>query len=240
MPIIDLDGSPLDQHRVLSLMYFPRDELLRNQYFELNLMSQNLLDLEDEVVCNVTAGDLRLLINAPPLNEIRDKVSEAAKRATSAADVLACVYLMEKFKDKVNAFSEPSLNRAFHVAKEFAIKAKFGDGEVPPRSEATIRKNWEEFRPVAHLWAAFRINIGYPFANKADFFRTPESFHKFLGVAAGIFSFGTAFVPSRAKPANPILDQGTAWVVPPSIEPLSLVSDRVPDLLKDYLSHYKA
>ena len=103
-----------------------------------------------------------------------------------------------------------------------------------------IRKAWNAYKDVAHLWAAFRINVAYSYAPDRELF-TQEYFPIFLGVAAMMYKFGTSFVPFRAKKQAPIMDIETAWQLPANILPVRLVGDPArPTKIEKTLKRYRA
>lgn len=134
---------------------------------------------------------------------------------------------------------EPSLNKAIFIAKEYAKKAKYGDGSKMP-AESKIKDYWKEYMPVAYFWAALEINRVYSFVpDQSDCF-SDKGFSQFLQVAAGIYDFGIKFIPKRAKPKKPIIDAEKCWILDRNIEPLHLISDIKPDKLIKKLKKYKA
>lgn len=238
MRTIDVKGNAEDPGRVLGVMLFPNDQAMREQFMATRLTELEVSRFGDGARLEVDARTLRLLLEAPSREEMGRTVAEATKRATYSGDILSMVYLMDRFKDRHPAFDRPSINKAVAFCKEFGLMHKFGDGDKMYYSEKKIRECWDEFKPVAHLWAAFRINKAYPF--QRDAFGSAEGLYKFLGVAAGIYNFGASFVPKASKPPVPILDPTTAWLIPESIAPMSLYSDRLPDQLAAYAANYKA
>ena len=237
MPGIILDNTPHDLGWVRTLMLFPNDDMARQQYFGVELARFNVMECKDTDRLEIDARDLRLLIEAPAYDEFRKIAAENTKQALVAGDILVTLYLMDKFR-----VPEPSMNKAVFVASEFAKTAeygKYGDGTRMMTSERMVRKCWEEYMPVAHLWAAMRINQAYAFAPDENIFSL-QHFAPFLQVAVGLYNFGTQFIPSRAKLKIPVLDAGKCWVLPKNIQASNLVSDRAPDRLLKCLKKYKA
>ena len=233
MPEITLDGTPRDPRDVrwvLATMLFPNDETLRRQYFGIDSARYKVLECNDTDRLEINASDLRLLIEAPAYDVLKDITAANTKCATVAGDILMVLYIMDKFN-----VPEPSLNKAIFVAMEYAKNAKYGDGTRMNVSERMVLKCWNEYKPVAHLWAAFRINVAYPYT-KDGVFSDP----KFLEVAVGLFRFGAAFIPARAKIKNPVIDAAKCWTLPDRIPASNLVSERRPDRLLKYLKKYKA
>ena len=159
---------------------------------------------------------------------------EAAKRACIAADILCTIYLMDRF-----SLPEPSVNKAVAVVQANAPTATYGDGSRMDTSETQIRKYWQEFKPVAHLWAASRINKAYPFTKDHKSMYT-DDFESYLQVAQEFTVSASSFIPKRTRPPKPILDAETTWTLPASILPKSLHSKWLPDRLIEILRNYKA
>jgi hypothetical protein len=233
MPEISLDGTPLDPGWVLATMHFPNDKNLRDRYFAVHRIRLEVLDAKESELFQVDAQTLRLLIEAPGYDQLKVLVSETAKRGIVAGDILAAMYLMDRF-----SIPEPSINKAIYVSRQFARKVRYGDDTKMPGWEQNIKNCWREFRPVAHLWAAFRLNQAYPFTPERTTFSS--GFADFLEVASGLLNFGFSFIPLRAKPRRPILDPSKSWALPATVQANHLDSDRLPDRLIKILKNYKA
>ena len=231
MPEITLDGTPNDIGWIRATMLFPNDEAARHQCFGVELARLKVLECKDTDRLEIDACDLRLLIEAPAYDALKNIAAANTKCAIVAGDILAALYLMDKY-----SVPEPSLNKAKFVAMEYAKTAKYGDGTRMNVSERMVLECWEKYKPVAHLWAAFRINGSYPYAPADEVFIHT----KFLEVAVGLFRFGAGFIPARAKKKIPVLDAQKCWVLPDSIPASNLISDRIPDRLLKYLKKYKA
>ena len=240
MPTLALTGSPHQANELLAYMRFPNDGLARHSYMFVSAVGRALINKADDEVIEMTAKELRQLLDAPSLEERIASDVSATKRAICAGDVLSCIYLMHKFESQISAFRHPSLNKAIAVLEKFGRVARFGDGDSPSFSDPSIRLYWEEFKPVAHFWAAFRINQSYSYLIEGKSFTDPENLQTFLSMAAELQRFGTTFCPSYTKVPVPILDAKDIWMLPSSIEPLLLDFDRPPDLLQSYLKTYTA
>lgn len=231
MPEITLDGSPNDIRWVRATMLFPNNEAERRQCFGVELARLKVLECKDTDRLEIDASDLRLLIEAPAYDALKEIAAANTKRAIVAGDLLVALYIMDKF-----GVPEPSLNKAIFVATEYAKTAKYGDGTRMNVSERMVLECWNEYKPVAHLWAAFRINGAYPYAPADEVF----SHSQFLGVAVGLFRFGAGFIPARAKKKTPVLEAQKCWSLPGNVPASNLVSDQIPDRLLEYLKKYKA
>ena len=236
MPTIELDGTPHDRLWVLAVKLFPNDPVVRDQLFAMDRVRCEVLDFPGDQVIPVSANTLQILLEAPPYKDMSTRAVAAAKRAVIAADVLCMIYLMDKF-----SLPEPSMNKAVAVVRAYAKleTTAYGDGSRMDTSETRIRECWHEFRSVAHLWAATRINRVYPYTERQENLYA-DGFESYLQVAQGFYHFGVSFISKRAKPPKPILNAETSWTLPLSIQPKNLHSERLPDRLIEYLKSYKA
>lgn len=234
VPNLKFDGSELDRLWVLAVALFPNDLPAARRYFAVAKVKAKLDNDSDDKEHVVNARTLRLLLEAPSYASLGELSAANTKRAIVAGDVLMTLYVMKRF-----ALSEPSMNKAIFVAMEYAKKAKYGDSTSLAISEPTIRKCWEEYRPVAHLWAAYRVNKAYPYAPQRSEFSTYR-IAALLEVAQGMFQFGASYIPKRARPQKPILDRAQCWVLPDTIAARHLESVRQPERLQRILEKYRA
>ncbi len=232
MPILKLDGSVNDSFWVRAAMHFPNDLSAVQGCFAVDQTMALINGDSDNEKFEIDAYTLKTLINAPSFSTLKEQKIESTKRGTVAGDILATLYLMDRF-----GVERPSMNKAIFCAMEFAKKAKYGDGTPLAISEPSIRKFWNEFRPVAHLWAAFRLAQDYPYAPEP---LHPNNHKKFLEVAQGIFEFGRNYIPKGSKSNKSILDGDYFWVIPKVVQASHLQSKRVPTLLLKTLKKYKA
>ena len=240
MASIPLNGTSLDTDTVRAIMLFPNDPIVRDYYLTVLRLSSQISTAEDNELMTVAAKDLKSLVSGVSWSEVESLAIEAAKGGTIAGDVLATIYIMDAFQGQHAPFVDPSLNKAIHVMEMFGAGRRFGDGEKMPRSETTIRKKWDKFESVAHLWAATRLNQDYPFCEQGAWLNSVEACHTMLAVAANILSFGTSYIPKRTKPAKPVVNPDNAWTIPEHIGSRKLESDRLPDQLMEYLESYRA
>ncbi len=216
-------------------MTFPLDAQLRNQYFAVRRVVADTVDSSDTDKFEIDVRTIRLLIDAPRNERLKEIVSNATKCGIVAGDILSAMYLMDKF-----SVTEPSLKKAIHLAQVFdKEEPTYSDGTPMKVSDKAIRECWNKFKRVAHLWAALRLNQSYPFSPDHNVFSL-TAFTPFLEVAAEILQFGCAFVPKRTRPAEPVLDCAECWTIPSFITASPLISDRVPDRMLKYLESYKA
>lgn len=234
MPMLELNGDHLDDFWVRAVMLFPNDiDVARSCYAveQVKAVTEGDLDNEKREVDTFT---LRLLLDAPSYANLKILVTENTKRAIVAGDILAALYLMDRFK-----VPEPSMNKAVFFATQYAKKAKYGDGTNLAISEPMVRKYWNEFRSVSHFWAAFRLGQAYPYSTAVSH-PTLQGFMKSLEVAQGILEFGTAYIPLRSKSQQAILDRENCWVLPDTIPARHLHNGAQPTGLLKILKKYKA
>lgn len=240
MATITLNGTSDDLDIVRSIMLFPNDEALRNHYLKMLDLNDQISATADGESITIAVDDLKSALAGPSWMEVKSLATEAVKGGTIVGDLLATIYIMDAFKDRHDAFADPSFGKALHVIEKFAIGERFGDETPLPYSEGTIRKRWTEFESVAHLWAATRLNQDYPFCEPGAWQHSVEACHKMLAAAAGILKFGTNYIPKRTKPPKPVVDPVKAWAIPASVGSSRLESERLPDKLAEYLKSFKA
>lgn len=237
MPSIILDRAAHDPIVVRAIMNFPNDESLRKGYVAIHRTDVELSDAKDNDRIEVEAATLRLLRDCAFLQRLKKAEVASIKAGIVAGDMLAALYLMHRFP-AVKEFAEPSIKKAVHVARVFAKTERYGDDTRMNVSEAMIRDCWSRFKPVAHLWAAFRLNQAYSFTAERTVFSS--GFQVFLEVAAELFRFGCTFVPLRAQPEKSILDSDDCWILPSEVQPRILPMDSLPDRLREILKSYEA
>lgn len=234
---------------LIATMYFPSDERLRRSFAVAQAATGLLNEASAERVAKkkgderilITRALLQNLIDAPDYASIREASVESVKQGTVAGDCLVTIYVTAMFPDKLG---EPSLRKAFHVARWFAGRSRYGDGSRMSTRDATIREYWDNCRPVAHLWGALRLLHAFPRTFTREELRkgltTPEGVRELYGVAQTLGNFGCNFIPKRARPAVPLLDRARIYNAPEGIEPLSLNLKRPPESLLEALRSYKA
>ncbi|HKF94720.1 MAG TPA: hypothetical protein VKB53_11605 [Gammaproteobacteria bacterium] len=99
--------------------------------------------------------------------------------------MFAALYLMHR----ISLVSEPSLKKAIHATQYVLQNQQYGDGKRISLSTTNVRDYWYQFKSVAHLWGAYRLNSsGYPFTPMPELMYI--GFIPFLEVAAGLYRFG--------------------------------------------------
>lgn len=221
MEKLELLGDGLDGGRVMAWMLFPKEPEVRMVHFVKEVMAQNFIkERASSELVNVPVWALQSLLEGPSKSEIHNLATEATKQGTVAGDLLGLMYEMH-----LRGVNEPSFGKAVEQYKEFAFGLRYGDSEALKRSEATLRNYFDAFEPVAHLWAAFRLNQGpYTFTtDPRDVFHTSDGLKSMLGVAKTIGEFATTFIPKRTKPPKPVIGSGTLVKIPDEIPALHLI-----------------
>jgi len=96
-------------------------------------------------------GGFRALSQAPSVSEARTQVEERVWPASIAGDILN--YLIQMRAAGLGV----SVNKAVALSEEYLKGATTRKGPPGGRSDRYIRQAWEDFKPVCHLWAAFRL-----------------------------------------------------------------------------------
>lgn len=234
MAEIKLDGSWLDSVWLDSVMLFPNDAAMRDAYITTVQVQEEIKALKELDKLMVSVNCLRILIDSPSNAQLKLAVTESRKGGMVTGDIMACLYLMERFE-----MPEPSINKAMHVCRAFAAQSAYGDGTAMATSDGKMREYWNSFKGVSHLWAARRLEIGYPIVSLEDKF-SRKHFNLHLACSQGLLEFATSFVPKRARPKAPILPLAEAWTLPSGTKALYLDSARYPAQLAEFLKRYKA
>lgn len=198
-------------------MNFPLDEDMRRSYYAVNFADFVVKDPSKKIETEIGRELVEDLIRAPSKATLRDLAADRTKRACVAGDFLLSIYGMHSFPDH---FSEPSVRKAIFIAQAYAKQTEFGDGSKLPTSAAAIRRCFDDFRSVAHLWAAMRFHQSFPIRNHSEVMATAEAVRDLLGIAGTLQDFGSNFIPKRARPKQPVLDAQSLWRVPDSIKRL--------------------
>ncbi len=149
---------------------------------------------------------------------------EGSRAGHVAGNVLVALYALATSPWRIK---EPSFARAVHSAgmvamADSAADAAHGVRHGRPRGHTKIEACYDAMRPVAHLWAAFRLHWEFPTRAHEELFNSAEGVRTFLGIARGVQDFAMAWVPARTNPRHaiaPLLGE-TPWLVPDEIAPL--------------------
>jgi hypothetical protein len=168
---------------------------------------------------------MQCLLSGPSHHEIMERVGEATKRGTVAGDLISLIYRMH-----FEGAKEPSLNKAIGDYRKLAlgdkllyagVRGRYGDGSPLRYADQTLRDCLEQFKSVAHLWAAYRLNRDHPFTTDSrDFFRDTAALATCLGVAKGVGEFAATFMPKRTE--SPVIERALMVQIPTEIPALHL------------------
>ena len=243
MPEIELRGNSMDSIWILALMHFPHDEQLRQQYYARKFAESELegtvltdfIEIEAEVLENILGNTQE--------SAFHEVVAKRARDAFIAGSVLTTLYGMYSFP---NYFDEPSLKKAIFVAGKFAEANKYRDGSKISQGKTAIRKCFDDFRGVAHLWAALQLHREFPKREQVEILGSLEAIDDFLGIARTLQEFGCSFIPKRTsnptpfRAPDPILDSAKIWKVPSSITPLPPPWTAPPEWILEARRSYRA
>lgn len=227
MQWLEICGDGLDGARVMGWMCFPdspelRQTLLAREILEAQMQGESV----DAGAVSTPRWVVQCLLRGPGHHEIKERVGEATKRGTVAGDLLGLIYRMH-----FEGAKEPSLNKAIGDYRKFALGekplysgggARYGDGSPLRYADQTLRDCLDEFKSVAHLWAAYRLNATeYAFTtDRRDFFRDTATLATCLGVAKGVGEFAATFMPKRTE--SPVIERSLMVQIPAEIPALHL------------------
>lgn len=214
-------------------MYFPTNKYMRESWYAVEVAKGNLAAMDAGQRVELDKETLSRLVDAPSYEELKNKTTLAVKRGVVAGDILAAIYLMHRFN-----IPEPSIKKATHIAEQFAEKTEYGDSTKMNKSRRKVREAFNEYKTVAHLWAAFRLNQAYRYAEVQELLF--EKLPLFLEVSKGLLEFGQGFIPSRTKLAVPILPVEDMWELPDGTIARHLSGGTFPDGITNLLANYDA
>ncbi len=242
MPYLDIQGNgDWNTFRVFATMLYPLDEQKQNQYVASHMLKAKLNDPHIKPLgpqsVDVSVDLLRLVLNSPSFDQIKNEAKELFRGGIIAGDILSFVYLMH-----LTDTPEPSIRKAVYLLGHFYTETVYGDGKPIPASEPQVRKYWNAYLSVSHLWAALRLVQGFGFTglgNPIDIL-WGENLRKFIGIAEAIRLFGTSYIPKRVKPPVPLLPLKEMWQPPIDVEikPIGFKLEELPDWAIEKLHRY--
>jgi hypothetical protein len=123
-----------------------------------------------------------------------------------------------------------SVNRAVRVLVDDLAKRKLRNGREAPCSRALLLAEWSNFRPAAHLWAAYNIYAQrWGGLEMSAIELLPEKVVdlSLLATAAELARSAAGIVPRGRQ--RPILDPGELWTIPDAL-PLPRIDFQIPAL----------
>jgi len=247
--------------RILSIMFFPKEQdqqKERNEFVSCFLASQILNSNRlEECLKQVSQSKdhaplellIRTLLHSPAFSDLEDKIATIFNRANIAGEILVGIFQFNKtLPDKQIGVKKSSFFRSKYGEYQTQIKMRGGKKtQVPKRkvrklSSSTIQNYWEEFKSVAHFYAALRFFHGT--RGKIKFnpkLLTPDNLLDFIAISRKIGDFGINYVPIQGE-QKPIISKKELWTIDtnfhlPNIE---LKFSRPPRWVKKALTEYKA
>ena len=233
MPVIPLEkNSPFNVFRVMAVMAYPNDESSCNNFMA-SIVSKTAIEAGEDVPLSF----VKILLEAPSFENITNDFTKKGKYGCIAGDVLLYIFRLKKIG------AVPSVRKAMFILRE-SYKASDGIGidkaRRTPLNEISFRKYWNEFKPVAHFWAAFRV---FETMRERDSecpipFDT-ENLSLFLAHTEFFRNFGESNMAERVH--MPTLNPDETWRVPddyplPSASVDVSETDRwLKDTMKDYV-----
>jgi hypothetical protein len=237
--VINLADSTQGPAKLRALMLFPHDDSCRRLHGFIELLRQAVFNAEPESRINIplASGTIwRMFLHQPKperpnersnLEVLGQAADEAHRHGLIAGMVLGTMYVMDRA-----SFPAPSRENAIKYVQALAREARYGDGSPVDRSRTRILKHWQGFKSVAHLWAAYYLNLSFPIAPQKDLFGS--HFIPFMQSAAALGQWGIDYRPVRAK--KTILDPKECWGLPvrPKAPPVHKFPfpDRLLEILK--------
>lgn len=238
MPDIELKGDLVDPLTVLALMVFPTDEEQRRNYHSIRSAESQLDAASGSTSLELKSDLLRAIIKSPNKSELFDQMGRQVREAMVAGTYLATLFVMSLFP---NDFNEPSSRKAVYVTRCLAKESKYGDGSEMYKSDTKIRKCIDNYRSVAHLWAATILYDRARFQDFTDFLDNDEALQDFLSIGASIQDFGCNFVADRPRRRDQrtVLDPASIWKLPATVERFTPSWESPPDWMTEALNEYK-
>lgn len=218
MRALHLVGDPhLDVLHLQAIMLWPApgDDEKRRQFYAV-FAAQRVLNGAAGGEVALASDLLRQLVNAPSLESIRSDAAKQAKRGIMAGYVMLFMAIMEHHKRRLppGGAAGASLTKALFATKRMgAQKSTWGDGDVMHLAPNTVKPCWQEFRTVAHLWAAQEaLRAGGP----RQYFMAADMMPAWLEAASYLQQFGLSFLldSKRARPDEALLP-ADVWALDP-------------------------
>lgn len=235
MSTLVINGDQHDILYVLAIMLFPENEQLRTQFTCTHLVSTDMADEKTLSLYGVSKNDTeKILLNSPTLSDFNNKIQPKIMKKT----ILVGSMLAELYLTNMHDLDSPSKSKARHVAINLIKKITNKDGYHLSISERTVDKYWNEYKSVAHLWAAFFLNNEYKYHNDDNIF-IPDVFPTFLEIAASLQDFGTSFISDQLISNESILNLNSLWSLPEDMVRRKLSTDSNLLHIREALKTYK-
>lgn len=220
---------------LLPYMAYPNDETMREQFGQV-------------VVANFAkhlAEDKPVTLERDTINGVLDAAMSGAAKGLDGAAIpgqMAGEVLLYMLRMRESGAPNPSLDKAQYLTGEFYVRStKYGGGKYGGAGRDTVRKNWEAFRPVAHLWAAFTA-VAHSFDTDPNLdHRMADSWNEIIiPLAQALYNDAAAYTPPGAKEA--VLVPERTWKldgIPPRPYRLPPLSETELQLLQDFVPRHR-
>lgn len=249
MRTLPLEGIfPNDQIKTLSIMLAPNDEAFQRSFYASHYVIGYEMDLRGSHL--VSSNLLHDLLHAPSYADLKPQIADRTKRAYLAGLALTVMFLCWKFPEMMGKRIQggASLGKAIHACTWIARQDgfKYGDADPLPVSAPTVRKAWQEFSDVAHLWAAKDWNHHHGGKVPQDKFLSVDHYVQTFRTARAFESFSQILQPfdRGTKTASPIVNPDTVWRIPDkfsaaltlSVDSSVYTSSRIGTALRNYMA----
>jgi hypothetical protein len=152
-------------------------------------------------------GGFQQLTRAPSASDTYQRLLSSFWPGSVAGDLLVYMHRM-----KVSGV-KPSVNKAIAIAVDYLKRATTPNGAPGPgKSDRYVRDQWTEYKPVAHLWAAYREMFANRQGGNLPEMTWEEGFPLFLAFSEWFAQEGLSIYPHSRK--APVLDSAELWRVP--------------------------
>jgi hypothetical protein len=149
------------------------------------------------------SGGESTLLNAPALDDIREKTKLSFNRGFNAFRIFHTIWRLSKAKIRGGA----SVNKAIHIM-ESSRAGKDSHLKNISFNSKSLRQDWAEYKNVAHLWVPYFFYIAhYRFREYSPHFMPGLS--NFLSIAEAFREFGENHFPRGRK--EPTLNPAETW-----------------------------
>lgn len=214
-------------------MAYPEDYFSAFDRFWAPVWMDRVTNLPDDAEITLTRNEVLAMLQAPSVTEIMQQTSSRAFSGQIAGHLLMLCIAMDTEGLPV------SIRQAKFLVRKYYQRVRQTHGQVIKSSISSIEAAWQEYRHVAHLWAAFSaIRMKPAGASKA---LTPDVLEKFVAWSVWFRLKGEKLVPARQRPARALLDLENAWDFPIElVVPLpARIKLRLPDWAKTAIAEYK-
>lgn len=148
------------------------------------------------------------LLYGKSLEETEKEVSKRSRKGVTAG----AVFLIANLCDQLGQPIHFNTAEAVIVTAEENKRLGKAFGETAHANKAQINSAWNEYRSVAHLWAAASV-IDIAVAS-GGLRPSPSLFAEVLGLAATFGDWAVSKRMGRGKQSAPVIDPGSIWQIP--------------------------